>query len=236
MPHKTSDEALRECTEALGDEYGKAFHHCQQTLWNIAWTWDTHETLFGHPERVAMLNGISGFFWGTIQLALFDQTLLGICRLTDKAEMGKRKNLSIQYLTKFQTSEDVEDFSELVEVAVKLSDFARDWRNRRIAHNDYEHVMEEGSELSAASRKAVNAAIVAILDVLRFIQKRSADSDIILLAQGNAPANNTLLHLYRGALGIEEDNKKLLQGELENANRQYPDWLFSTDADLERYR
>jgi hypothetical protein len=56
--------------------------------------------------------------------------------------------------------------------AVKKSEFARDWRDRHIAHRDLNLALEEGARpLAPASRQGVADAIDAIVAVLGAVEE-----------------------------------------------------------------
>ncbi len=91
-------------------------------------------------ERVALLNETAPDFFGRLQGTLWNAMLLQVCRLTDPAQTSGKDNLSLGSFLKM-TACDRDSIHQdraamLVVKAVGLSDFARDWRNRRIAHRD----------------------------------------------------------------------------------------------------
>src|SRR5690349_7121891 len=92
--------------------------------------------LFGAaPERVDLLNQAAGLFFRVVEDSLWEDTLLHLSRMTDTAQMGKKANLTIQRLSPLITDQALaSEIRTLVDSAVTKSAFARDWRNRRIAH------------------------------------------------------------------------------------------------------
>ncbi|RWA74405.1 hypothetical protein [Mesorhizobium sp.] len=104
MTHRTAAEALANDIAVLGSDYGLAFHHCCQELWRVSSSWDRYEAPFGSQERVNLLNESGGSFWHAIQGVLLEHVLLGICRLSDTAGTGQRRNLSVWTLVQLDPS------------------------------------------------------------------------------------------------------------------------------------
>ena len=98
--------------------------------------WKDFRTLFVHsPERINFLNEVAPDFFGNLQRMMWEDVALHLCRLTDPPQSMGHDNLTLRRFP----AEIVEQplFSEvqsLVEVAKAKTDFARDWRNRRLAH------------------------------------------------------------------------------------------------------
>jgi hypothetical protein len=227
MPFYSAEEQLEKSIKALGEEYGRTLHHCEQHFWSVNDIWSIYETLFGHPKRVDMLNEISAHFWGTTQQMLFDQTLLGLCRLTDPPKSSGVKNLSIKALRQFQSAERLSGFDALMREVKGATEFCKDWRDRRIAHNNYQLAVGEASSLSLASRADVRSAFNAILAILNFAKTEISDSGWAAPEGRSTYTEDTLTHLYRGLIALRADQREIEQGNFQSLDVEYPDWLFS---------
>src|SRR5258708_35007906 len=135
---RTAEEAKAEHIRLMGEDLGSIY----DALWQqIAWVhakWSEYLVLFGTKEsRVDLLNSVAPSFWRLIQDSLWENVLLHIARLTDPPMTGGKQNLTIQRLADLigdvQTKAKVQ---ELLVQALAASGFARDWRNRHIAHSD----------------------------------------------------------------------------------------------------
>lgn len=182
----------------LGNEYGTAFCHCKQELWRIAESWDRYEALFCTTERVEILNASGGHFWGSVQSILFDHVLLGICRLTDKHDMRSGKNVSVEMLGKLDTKQHNKRLHQRISQAKKKCSFARSWRDKRIAHNDYLQMVGPVNLLGKATRRRVTSAIVSIHEVLRWVQQKHFDGDMMLYEMGDSSTLSVLSTLSDG--------------------------------------
>ena len=197
MTQKTAEESLQNSISLLGQEYGTNFHYCCQQLWQVSANWDRYETLFGTRERVEILNASSGNFWYTVQAMLHEHVLLGLCRLTDPPRNRHQSNLSVTRLFEVDPTGTKAELKNRVERAKKRTEFAHTWRNKRIAHNDLMHVTGEANTIQSSSGRKISAAIVAIHDVLRWVQGRYFDGDMQLIDIGDSDANATLFALAR---------------------------------------
>jgi len=197
MTHLTPEQALQRDQEVLGRGYGKAFRHSCDQLWNTTSNWDRYEALFGSKERVSLLNESSGLFWATIQGMLHEHVLLGLCRLTDPAVQGRFRNLSVQSLFDRDPTDDKQGLSERVANAVEATRFARSWRDKRIAHSDWDQATGSVVAIEPSTGAKISAAILAIHNVLRWIQGRYFDGDMSIPDLGDADANLVLADLAR---------------------------------------
>jgi len=198
LAHKSSEESLRDDKAVLGPQYGAAFYHARQALWAVSSYWDRYETLFGTAERVAVLNDNSGEFWHAIQLSLFDHVLLGICRLTDPPQTGKRQNLTMSQLHQMDPGPHKAELLRLVRRAERRAEFARSWRNKRIAHNDFDQAVGPANGLARATRNKVRDALIGIHDVLRWIMLRHFDGSLSLPELGDGGTNQMMRGLADG--------------------------------------
>lgn len=198
MTHRTAAEALANDIAVLGNHYGLAFHHCCQELWRVSSSWDRYEALFGSQERVNLLNDSSGSFWHAMQSVLLEHVLLGICRLSDTAGTGRRRNLSIWTLVHLDPSRYKGRLKQRAETATKKTSFARTWRDKRIAHNDLEQSTGIANKLAPATGKRITRAILSIHEVLRWINAKHFGSDMGLLEMGDYDAIELMTYIDDG--------------------------------------
>jgi AbiU2 len=136
----TPDELAQHYTVTMGRELGGQFYR----LWNeCAWLhlkWSEYVALFGTEKaRLELLNKAAPGFTRLLDGVLWDDILLHICRMTDEPTVGRRRRdtLTIRRLPLLVTGTPIEDqIKQLAHVADSKARFARDWRNRHIAHRD----------------------------------------------------------------------------------------------------
>ncbi len=169
--YRSGPKLLEYHTTEFGKELGTIYYRL-----NSAWTYTYVKTkefriLFSNRENLNLINAVAGRFIGSIQNVLFDDILLQLTRITDKAEMGSNKNLTIRMFPRFfDDREKKKIICDLVKEAVEATKFARDWRNKRIAHIDLKfHTDAESNPLQPASLEKVQNALETIHRVLNAV-------------------------------------------------------------------
>ena len=198
---------------AMGSDLGPYF---QAIFYEVAAAyrrWHDYVELFGtSPKRIELLNGTAPSFFALVQEALWHETLLEITRLTDPVTTGgraTRANLTIQRLPILIDDPELRARTgDLVGSAVDAAAFARDWRNRRIAHRDLALSMkDEAAPLAPASRKRVKDALAAICAVLDPISLHYSDSTSYFDLPGPPGSAGSLLNVL--SLGKETRDEVL---------------------------
>lgn len=198
MIHHTADESKANAIARLGPIYGAAFHHSCQEFWRLSSSWDRYQVLFGSQERVDLLNRSSGSFWQVMQGLMHEHVLLGICRLTDPAKTFGEQNLSIQQLEQLDPSLHKRRLSQRVKKAIELSRFAKTWRHKVIAHNDFDQITGAANKLLPSTANKIKHAIVGIHDVLRWVQGKHFNGDMFLMDIADHDANRLLMTIDDG--------------------------------------
>lgn len=214
----TAEEVRREHLETLGPDLGPVYH----SLYNdFAWLhikWQQFVELFGtSSERVELLNHAAALFFRIIQDILWEDTLLHLTRLTDPPISMGRGNLTIQQLPTLITNRKLRDeVQALVNAAVVATRFARDWRNRHIAHRDVQLALNAGSNpLAPASRKHVKDALFAIARVFQSINEFYFKSEILFDALSEPKGAISVLQVIQDGLEAEKRRqKRFQQGEM----------------------
>ena len=129
--------------------------------------------LFQSREDVELLNAITGggFLWD-VQIVFWDDLMLRLAKLTDPVKGGRgreKKNLTVQLLPAFCCDDSLRDeMQRLVNEAVEATEFAREWRNKRIGHTDLKRALSPNPEpLADSSREKAQAALNAIFAVVK---------------------------------------------------------------------
>jgi hypothetical protein len=156
-----------------------------------------------------------------LQVRLWETAVLHLARLTDPpySPGGKDKqNLTIQNLPGLIGDAKAKAVvGALVEVALKETEFCRDWRNQYIAHRDLNLALGEQSALplAEASRKQATAALKAIADVLNGVQGHYLDGWTIFDAAARHNNADTLIYLLNDGIKAKQAREvRILKGEL----------------------
>ena len=168
----TAEESLRHYQSKMGSPLGLLFHHLWQECALLHGQWGQYVDLYGTDARsFELMNHAARDFFQVAQNALWQSILLHVSRFTDPAVMNKKRNLSLFALLDFQATMPTIDLKSLVASVESEALFARDWRNRLIAHRDYDIACGASPlPLAHASRDQVNRALAAIANAVKVVE------------------------------------------------------------------
>ena len=205
--YKSSEEVREEHLSKMGPELGAVFYELSNGVTGLHIKWKQYVELYGtKPERIELLNEAASLFFSVVQQVLWDDTLLHLTRLTDPPRSFGKPNLTLRLLPPLIDNDIVRSTVEaLINDACKRTGFARDWRNRRIAHSDLQLALEEKARpLEHASRQQVREALAAVDAVLNSVSEHFFDFttrfDLVSYSQGDA---GSLLYVIRDGLKVE---------------------------------
>jgi hypothetical protein len=221
MSFHSDAERLQNCITSMGPELGALFHRLTNECAHLHLKWHEYVLLFGTNEaRVALLNRAAAGFTGLVEEIFWDDLLLHICRLTDDPKVGRRNReaLSLRQLPSMELAPELRmELPRLVYEAQKASGFARDWRDRRIAHRDLHLALNPRAKpLDDASRQLVGAALDGIVAVLHAVEAHYCHGSRMGYAFTAGPAGDAeaLLHVLRDGLeAADKRRQRLLDGK-----------------------
>lgn len=208
---RTAEESNNQSIEAMGEPLGELYSALWQQLTLLYYKWGDYIALYGTDEnRIDLLNKTGSNFFRTIQDCLWEDKLLHLTRITDSSRSAGKDNLSIQRFSKLVIDPiQRAKLDVLVESAIKATAFARDWRNRRIAHRDLLLALNQPTEpLAIASRKHVTDALSAIGQVLNFISNTYMESTTMFEFASEQKAGGALTTLYYLHAGLEAEEER----------------------------
>ena len=199
------EEGLQDAMKVLGAQ-----------LVELHVVWRQYRELYADGDTIEVLNRTAGLFFKIVQDELWDSMLLGICRMLDPAEQGwgtkLRTNLTLYSLPPLITDLVLrEKVTEACVSASKLAAFAKNHRDKRIAHQDHGYAMNPALfEMSGVSRQDVENTLEALRKVLRLIEAHYNDADVlyekVVLVSG---ADRLIVALKR----MERMEKKAIEGD-----------------------
>lgn len=176
------DGSLENFAITMGQELGPVVHVLDHKLIELHVVWLQYRQIFGTDEEtVHLVNRAAGLFFQVIQEQLWDGVLLGISKLTDPAAIGKNQNLTINSLPSLIVDVGLKVKVEaLCSAAVTEAGFAREHRNKRIAHRDHGHAVNGGANpLSGISRAKVEHMLESLRDVLNAVHHHFRDTTVL---------------------------------------------------------
>ena len=128
--------------------------------------------------------------------------------------MGK-SNLTIERLLEAVNDQTLKvSLGDLQENIKLKTSFCKDWRNRRLAHDDFALAMSQPSALplEAASRLAVREALKLIATLLNQISDHYTGSGILFRIKEPLDANRLLYVLDDGLRAMAERHARISEG------------------------
>jgi hypothetical protein len=168
----TEEESLERKKTSMGSELGELYWELCKELSLLHMTWSEYRALFATSEaNIKLLNSAAPQFFYTLDCLMWHDVLMHICRLTDPPKSGGRKNLCLARLPLAIGEPNLEvQVSDLVAQARADGDFARDWRNRHLAHRDLAKAQNpEAHALAGASREKVETSLASMAAVLNCV-------------------------------------------------------------------
>lgn len=221
-----SADTRAENERIMGAELGSLYSLLWQELAWIHSKWSEYVELFGtSPERVELLNEAAPSFCRLIQDTLWDGVLLHIARLTDPAASFGKPNVSLLAMAALIDRPDTKDKTERRIAACRQSTaFARDWRNRSIAHRDLALALSSGTPpLALASRALVAAALKDLAAVLNSVSQDYLDSTSFFEGGPEAGGALELLHVINDGVEVQRERRaRLERGEYNDRDFHRP--------------
>lgn len=165
----TPEEVKAKHLEGMPETLGKLYHELtEQTAW-LHIKWNDFKRLFAtDQETVDLLNEAAPAFAHNLQRMMWEDVLLHLCRITDRSN----RTLRIQRLAASISDPELKSqVQQKVKEAEKRAEFARDWRNRKLAHQEMPPLGgQKAKSLAKATRKMAESALASIGDALNLVE------------------------------------------------------------------
>jgi hypothetical protein len=165
----TEEQILDRRKASMGETLGELYSLLSKELVWLYVSWSEYRVLYGTSEvTIQALNSAAPRFFYYLDYLMWHDVLLHICRLTDPPASAGRKNLTLASLPLAIPEAHLKgEVEALIKEAQSKSKFARDWRNRHLAHRDLQKAQNpEVHALAAASREKVEEALTSMAEVL----------------------------------------------------------------------
>ena len=195
----------------MGADLGETYSALWQQLSWLHRKWGHYVDLFGtDADRITLLNETAPNLFRTVQDSLLEDVFLHIARLTDPPKSVGKDNLSFKRLPSLLTASAARDQVEAGLVTLgTATEFARDWRNRKLAHGDLALALARTTEpLAPASRAHVKEALAAMGTVLNVISLHFQESTTMFEFAGESGAGGVTSMLYYLRAGKEAESSR----------------------------
>lgn len=207
----TAEQIQAKNLAAMGADLGGTYSALWQQLSRLHQKWGHYVDLFGtSPKRIALLNETAPNFFRIVQDSLLEDVFLHIARLTDPPKSSGKDNLSFKRLLVLLANSTLRNEVESRLIALgTASAFARDWRNRRLAHGDLALALDQAAQpLAPASRAHVKEALAAMDNVLNTVSMHFHQSTTMFEFAGEPSAGGATSMLYFLHAGKEAESRR----------------------------
>jgi hypothetical protein len=214
MADQSAAEAKQQAIDAMGDALGVQYGELWQEVAQLNIMWSEFMELYGtKPSRIELMNRSAGHFFKMVQGSLWEGLMLHIARLTDRPAVSGRTNLTLHNLPALIPDTTLKGKIEgLCLEATDKTKFARDWRNRHIAHRDLDLALGTTAKpLPAVEIKQVNAALECFTEILNSVAGPYLDSETSFKHSVRLHGAIELLYLIDAGHTLQAEHKKRLE-------------------------
>ncbi len=198
--YSTEDQIRNEAVTTMGSPLGELYFELHKEITWLHLKWKDFRALFASSrERVDLLNRVAPDFFGNLQRMMFEDALMHLCRLTDPPQSMGHDNLTLQRLPNSITDPKLStQVQSNVDVAKQQTQFARDWRNRALAHKELPQPMGL-QPLAQANLQSVEDALEKIRQTMNCIEQHYQGSPVNYAESVEPPGGveSLLRHLRR---------------------------------------
>ncbi len=215
--NQSAEEVLKRYKEILGEEFAMLFYALHNEFTWLTAKWQQFQKLYEtNQERIEVMNKTAPFFFRVVQFTLWESIVLQIARLVDPPQSVGKDNLTIKRLPNYIIDESKKKALELlIETAESSTSFARDWRNRHIAHRDLNLAINAPvTKLAEANKQITELALKSLSDVLGYIHKEYFDTQFLYeLGSYSGDAKSVLVFLRGGWESDQQRYERIKSGK-----------------------
>ena len=225
MPDRTK------CEATLGADLGGVYFSLYESFVVMGLEWRVFSEWFrAAPERVDLLNEVSGTTALVIQNALRERTAIKLSRLTDRSSQGRNRNASLAALRNYEVTENDAILQQNVLNAQEKASNIRRIRSKRLVHADHRETLFPSDDLGA-SYADFDAAIKASGAVLQHFSNVYLDAHVSfdMVSSFKDDEVSFLKVIYLGLIKRDEISSELREiknvADYEREIDRVPDYL-----------
>lgn len=209
VDHAANIDSRAQYIRAMGTDLGQLCYLLRDDFDWLCRKWTEHAELFEKGQKsIDLLNAAASNFFYFLHRVFFEDAMLHLCRLTDRRRTGDRESLTVMALSNL-ISDSVLNASvrTRAEEAQNTCEFARTWRDRRLAHMDLVTLRQENAlALPEVNTIDVDNAIRSIGGLLRLVEDHY-DLPYTLLGPDPWGAKSLLHYLERADRAIDNERQ-----------------------------
>jgi AbiU2 len=163
--HESADDIRAESIAKMGETFGTIRDDLRNQVGLLHLRWYEYRRLFAtSPEIIALLNQAAPAFFFEVERVMWENVIVQLCRITESPRMGRHEHLTIQrFASLISDTTFRQTVQDLVDVVVAKTEFARDWRNRKLAHTELPPPSGQVARpLADASRRHIEDALSSL--------------------------------------------------------------------------
>ena len=168
MRYMSSEQRRNQFERVFGAELGAKYFVLENYVTHAHMNWAMISELMKDQERRLLLHFAGQYFFIEVHRLFVNDVILRLSRLTDQAQQGDQKNLSLWALL-----DDICDptlkskIKNLIEKAKAKIAPLKKHRHKRIAHSDlYVALQSPSVSLPSFNEQSIDEALAAVVDVL----------------------------------------------------------------------
>lgn len=184
MPESLNPDQVRDKYVAImGKEFGEAFCDLFNHVASLDAKWNDYVAMFGDKDAVDTLNKTAPSLFHDLQIILHESILLHICRVTERSQTAGQDNLTVRRIESYLPSNvDISfavSLANAISDAIAQSEFARTWRNKKLAHTNLSVAAGGVAVIFPPAGKAeIESAIQSICEVINKVEKHYLNAQI----------------------------------------------------------
>ena len=168
----TAEQVRQKTLAAMPGALGEIHYSLGNEVASLHLKWNDFRALFADRDVVSLLNSAAPMFFHDLQRMMWEDLLLHLCRVTDRPQSGRHAHLSVRRLPNLVSDEELrKEIQALADDADEKTQFARDWRNRRLAHEELS-IGDTAQRLASATMQQVEYALAAICRPINLLEER----------------------------------------------------------------
>lgn len=203
------DQMLAGYVQVMGSHLGTRFFEIEQDVDWLKLKWSVFNDTFNKgAEQIVMLNKVGPNFFHILRRLLFEDAMLNLCRLTDPPKtFGRHENLTIMNLSDAISDPGLKAAVDMAASQARAQcDFARQWRDKRLAHTDL-HVFRNGSvTLPNVDGNSIETATSSLSVTLNQIRIHYKLPPIAFLSSDPYGASSVMYYLQRGLEAVAKED------------------------------
>jgi hypothetical protein len=165
-------------TFTLTPKQEEIFKFIENQLMNISLKWGEWKTLFGPPyENLPLMQETAPTFFSIAREALMHEVMLSIRRLFDTDKMSGNENCTFDWLAKnLDQGNKRSEFEQALQLLKHKTAFLTAWRHKVLAHNDYEHGVNQ-QLLPKVELEKIDEIVSEMSSLMNIVQQNLSTND-----------------------------------------------------------